>query len=132
MADDILHIKDSYYFEVPRFLWPSHRKSAGEFPSWMVRLDDDYQQWEGAWELWNGVAISMTPSPFGRHAKALTDMAAAFTKGVPQADGSLRAEPVMDVRLVADAVLQMARLPLDVSVPFMTIMARDMPFLGRG
>jgi F-type H+-transporting ATPase subunit a len=46
MADDILHIKDSYYFEVPRFLWPSHRKSASEFPSWMVRLDDDYQQWE--------------------------------------------------------------------------------------
>jgi hypothetical protein len=53
-------------------------------------------------------------------------------KGVSQADGSMKAEPVMDVRLVADAVLQMARLPLDVSVPFMTIMARDMPFLGRG
>ncbi|MCA3453479.1 MAG: SDR family oxidoreductase [Rhodobacter sp.] len=63
---------------------------------------------------------------------AATDMVAAMPKGVPQADGSLRAEPVMDVRLVADAVLQMARLPLDVSVPFMTIMARDMPFLGRG
>ena len=63
---------------------------------------------------------------------AATDMVAAMPKGVPQADGSLKAEPVMDVRLVADAVLQMARLPLDVSVPFMTIMARDMPFLGRG
>ncbi len=63
---------------------------------------------------------------------AATDMVAAMPKGVPQADGSMKAEPVMDVRLVADAVLQMARLPLDVSVPCMTIMARDMPFLGRG
>ena len=63
---------------------------------------------------------------------AATDMAAAMPKGVPQADGSMRAEPVMDVALVADAVMQMARLPLDVNVPFMTIMARDMPFIGRG
>lgn len=46
---------------------------------------DDYQQWEGSWELWNGVAISMTPSPFGRHAKALTDMAAAFKQAVDRA-----------------------------------------------
>ena len=63
---------------------------------------------------------------------ALTDMAAGFTKGVVQADGSTKIEPVMDVAHVADAVLQMARLPLDVNVPFMTIMARDMPFIGRG
>jgi NAD(P)-dependent dehydrogenase (short-subunit alcohol dehydrogenase family) len=63
---------------------------------------------------------------------AATDMVAAMPKGVPQADGAMKAEPVMDVRLVADAVLNMARLPLEVSVPFMTIMARDMPFLGRG
>jgi NAD(P)-dependent dehydrogenase (short-subunit alcohol dehydrogenase family) len=63
---------------------------------------------------------------------ALTDMAAGFTKGVAQADGSTRVEPVMDVAHVADAVLQMARLPLDVNVPFMTIMARDMPYIGRG
>ena len=63
---------------------------------------------------------------------ALTDMAAGFTKGVVQADGSTRIEPVMDVAHVAEAVLQMARLPLDVNVPFMTIMARDMPYIGRG
>lgn len=63
---------------------------------------------------------------------AATDMVAAMPKGVPQADGSLKPEPVMDVRHVADAVLHMAGLPLEVSVPFMTIMARDMPFLGRG
>jgi NAD(P)-dependent dehydrogenase (short-subunit alcohol dehydrogenase family) len=63
---------------------------------------------------------------------AATDMAAPMAKGVPQADGTLKVEPLMDVTLVAEAVLHMARLPLDVNVPFMTIMARDMPFLGRG
>ena len=63
---------------------------------------------------------------------ALTDMAAGFTKGVTQADGSVRVEAVMDVAHVATAVLQMANLPLEVNVPFMTIMARDMPYIGRG
>ena len=63
---------------------------------------------------------------------ALTEMAAAFPGGVPQADGSIRAEPVMDVAHVADAVLHMAGLPLSVNIPFLTIMARDMPFVGRG
>ena len=63
---------------------------------------------------------------------ALTDMASKFTSGVPQADGSVRPEPVMDVAEVAAAVLQMASLPLSVNVPFMTIMARDMPYIGRG
>jgi NAD(P)-dependent dehydrogenase (short-subunit alcohol dehydrogenase family) len=63
---------------------------------------------------------------------ALTDMAAAFTKGVPQADGATRVEPVMDVDHVARMVLHMASLPLDVNTPFVTIMARDMPYIGRG
>jgi NAD(P)-dependent dehydrogenase (short-subunit alcohol dehydrogenase family) len=63
---------------------------------------------------------------------ALTDLAVKFTKGVPQADLSIKTEPVMDVGHVADAVLHMANLPLQVSIPFMTIMARDMPYLGRG
>ena len=63
---------------------------------------------------------------------ALTEMAAAFTKGVPQADGSIRVEPVMEADHVAEAVLHMASLPLTVNIPFLTIMARDMPFLGRG
>ena len=63
---------------------------------------------------------------------ALTDMAAGFTKGVTQADGQMRIEAVMDVAHVADAVLHMAGLPLDVNVPFMTVMARDMPYIGRG
>jgi NAD(P)-dependent dehydrogenase (short-subunit alcohol dehydrogenase family) len=63
---------------------------------------------------------------------ALTDMAARFTRGVPQADGSIRAEPVMDVDHVAGMVLHMASLPLDVNTPFVTIMARDMPYIGRG
>ena len=63
---------------------------------------------------------------------ALTDMARAFTKGVPQANGQIAIEAVMDVTHVADAVLHMASLPLEVNVPFITIMARDMPYLGRG
>lgn len=63
---------------------------------------------------------------------AMTDMAARFTAGVPQADGSIRAEPVMDVEHVARMVLHMASLPLEVNTPFVTIMARDMPYIGRG
>ena len=63
---------------------------------------------------------------------ALTGMAEAFTRGVPQADGTIRAEPVMDVDHVAQAVLHMADLPRDVNIPFMTLMARDMPYIGRG
>ena len=63
---------------------------------------------------------------------ALTQMAARFQTGVPQADGQIKIEPVMDVGHVAEAVLNMARLPLDVNVPFITIMARDMPYIGRG
>ncbi|QYK41635.1 MAG: SDR family oxidoreductase [Paracoccaceae bacterium] len=63
---------------------------------------------------------------------AASDMTQAMVKGVPQADGSLRPEPVMDVALVARAVVQMADLPLDVNTQFMTIMATKMPFVGRG
>lgn len=63
---------------------------------------------------------------------AATEMAAAFPKGTRQANGDIRTEPVMDVDHVARAVAQMAALPLNVNVPFMTIMARDMPYIGRG
>jgi len=63
---------------------------------------------------------------------AASDMTGAMSKGVPQADGTLRPEPVMDVAHVADAVCHMADLPLDANVQFMTIMATGMPFIGRG
>ena len=63
---------------------------------------------------------------------ALTEMAAVMTRGVPQANGSLAVEPVMDVQHVARAVLHMAALPLDTDILFMTIMATKMPFVGRG
>ena len=63
---------------------------------------------------------------------ALTAMAQAFTQGVPQADGAIKAEAVMDARHVADAVLHMAGLPLGVNIPFITLMANSMPFIGRG
>ena len=61
-----------------------------------------------------------------------TEMTARMASGVPQADGSRKPEPVMDVRHVADAVLYMASLPLDANVQFMTVMATNMPFVGRG
>ena len=63
---------------------------------------------------------------------ALTDMAQAMTTGMPQPDGSIRAEAVMDVRHVASSVLHMANLPLDANVQFITVMAPKMPFIGRG
>jgi NAD(P)-dependent dehydrogenase (short-subunit alcohol dehydrogenase family) len=63
---------------------------------------------------------------------AESDMTAAISHGVPQADGSVRPEPVFDSRHVADAVLYMAGLPLDANVQFMTITATKMPFIGRG
>ncbi|MGH1414209.1 MAG: SDR family oxidoreductase [Pelagimonas sp.] len=63
---------------------------------------------------------------------ALTDMAQAMTQGVPQADGSIAVEPVMDVAHVASSVLHMANLPLEANVQFMTVMASAMPYIGRG
>lgn len=63
---------------------------------------------------------------------ALTEMTARMTQGVPQADGSLRPEPTMDVAHVADAIVQIADMPLSANVQFMTIMASAMPFIGRG
>lgn len=63
---------------------------------------------------------------------ALTDMARTMTTGMPQADGSMKVEAVMDVAHVAQAVLHMASLPLEVNVQFMNIMATKMPFVGRG
>ncbi|MCR9110218.1 MAG: SDR family oxidoreductase [Rhodobacteraceae bacterium] len=63
---------------------------------------------------------------------ALTDMAAKMTKGVPQADGSIAVEPVMDASNVATSVLHMASLPLEANVQFMTVMASAMPYIGRG
>ena len=61
-----------------------------------------------------------------------TDLTARMARGVPQANGTVAVEPLMDVRHVAEAVLAMARLPLDANVQFMTIMATKMPFVGRG
>jgi NAD(P)-dependent dehydrogenase (short-subunit alcohol dehydrogenase family) len=63
---------------------------------------------------------------------AATDLTEAIAAGVPQADGSVRPEPRMDVAHVARAVLYMAELPLDANVATMTVMATNMPFVGRG
>lgn len=63
---------------------------------------------------------------------AATPMTARMPQGVPQADLSMKEEPVMDVQHVADAILYMANLPLDANVLNMTVMATKMPFVGRG
>ena len=63
---------------------------------------------------------------------AHTDLAARMAQGVPQANGQVAVEPLMDVAHVASAVVYMASLPLDANVQFMTIMATKMPFVGRG
>ena len=63
---------------------------------------------------------------------AATEMTARMTEGVPQANGSVVAEPTMDVENVARAILYMASLPLDANVLFMTVMATKMPLVGRG
>ncbi|MCL4148488.1 UNVERIFIED_CONTAM: hypothetical protein GTU68_032139 [Idotea baltica] len=65
----------------------------------------------------------------GNTASAMTD---AMGEGVPQADGSIKPEPTMDTKHVANAVVNMASLPLDANVLNMTIMATKMPLVGRG
>jgi len=63
---------------------------------------------------------------------AATDMTAKMSGGVPQADGSMAAEPTMDIANVADSIVYMAGLPLNANVQFLTVMATKMPFIGRG
>jgi NADP-dependent 3-hydroxy acid dehydrogenase YdfG len=63
---------------------------------------------------------------------AATDLTEHFGQGMPQANGSIAAEPTFDPQHVADAVLYMASLPLDTNVQFLTITATKMPYIGRG
>jgi NAD(P)-dependent dehydrogenase (short-subunit alcohol dehydrogenase family) len=63
---------------------------------------------------------------------ALTELAARMGKGVPQANGQIAVEPLMDVGIVGQSVLYMANLPLEANVLFHTVMATKMPFVGRG
>jgi NAD(P)-dependent dehydrogenase (short-subunit alcohol dehydrogenase family) len=61
-----------------------------------------------------------------------TDMANRMAKGVPQANGEIKPEPLMDVNIVGQSVLYMANLPKEANVLFHTVMATKMPFVGRG
>jgi NAD(P)-dependent dehydrogenase (short-subunit alcohol dehydrogenase family) len=63
---------------------------------------------------------------------AMTELAARMAKGVPQANGEIAIEPLMDVEIVGQSVLYMANLPLEANVLFHTVMATKMPFVGRG
>jgi NAD(P)-dependent dehydrogenase (short-subunit alcohol dehydrogenase family) len=73
--------------------------------------------------------IAVGQIDIGNAASAMTD---AMATGMPQANGTIAPEPVIDVAIVADAVRHMASLPLAANVQFMTIMATRMPFIGRG
>jgi NAD(P)-dependent dehydrogenase (short-subunit alcohol dehydrogenase family) len=63
---------------------------------------------------------------------AATEMVTQIAKGVPQANGDIAPEPVMEVAHVAQSVLHIASLPLESNVQFMTVMATKMPYVGRG
>jgi NAD(P)-dependent dehydrogenase (short-subunit alcohol dehydrogenase family) len=63
---------------------------------------------------------------------AVTEMAARMAKGVPQANGEIKPEPMMDVNIVGQSVLYMANLPPEANILFHTVMATKMPFVGRG
>jgi NAD(P)-dependent dehydrogenase (short-subunit alcohol dehydrogenase family) len=63
---------------------------------------------------------------------AATEMAQRMATGVPQANGEIAIEPLMDVNIVGQSVLYMANLPLEANVLFHTVMATKMPFVGRG
>ena len=63
---------------------------------------------------------------------AMTDLASLMAKGVPQANGEMAIEPLIDVAIVGQSVLYMANLPLEANVLFHTVMATKMPFVGRG
>lgn len=63
---------------------------------------------------------------------AASDMTTQISQGVPQADGSIKGEPTINVQHIGDAVVHMAQLPLEANILFMNIMATTMPFVGRG
>ncbi|VXA97120.1 3-oxoacyl-ACP reductase [Burkholderia sp. 8Y] len=63
---------------------------------------------------------------------ALTELSERMSRGVPQANGEIAVEPMMDVKIVGQSVLYMANLPLEANVLFHTVMATKMPFVGRG
>jgi len=63
---------------------------------------------------------------------ASTEMTERMERGILQANGAVAVEPTMEARHIADAVVYMANLPLSVNVPFITVMANGMPFMGRG
>jgi NAD(P)-dependent dehydrogenase (short-subunit alcohol dehydrogenase family) len=63
---------------------------------------------------------------------AMTELASRMAKGVPQANGEIAVEPLIDADIVGQSVLYMASLPLEANVLFHTVMATKMPFVGRG
>ena len=94
----------------------------------------------GWWLVWRGegvwgcgfVALFALTRLATARPRARAELAARMAKGVPQANGELAIEPLIDVKIVGQSVLYMANLPLEANVLFHTIMATKMPFVGRG
>jgi len=82
---------------------------------------------KGLLQLGNSYVVA--PAPTGN---AATDLAAPMARGIPQANGDIAVEPLMDVAIVGKSIVYMASLPLEANVMFHTVMATKMPFAGRG
>ena len=138
MASDILHIKDGYFFEIPRVLWKSNRVEAKGFPFWFVRLDSDYQSWEAdtivtgltdigvdsvnlsglkkTWEDWQHLSPKNTGWPLDAYLEkeAATAISLAntwSTKNVPRATDKYQAYIATNPRPEIDWFIQMQKSP---------------------
>jgi Uma2 family endonuclease len=67
---------------------------------------DDYQQWEGDWELWNGIAVSMSPRPFGSHQRTATELLIALRRELQRADCSAEATYELDWSIGQDTIIR--------------------------
>ncbi len=139
MASDILHIKDGYFFEIPRILWKSNSEKAKDFPTWFVRLDSDYQSWEAdkivsglseigvdsvdlsglkkTWEDWQHVGSKSAGWPLDAYlekeaATAITNATTWATKNAPTATDKYRAYKASNLRPEVDWFIQMQKSPI--------------------
>lgn len=86
---------------------PSPGPEMSTAPEYQPRYTvDDYQLWQGDWELWNGVAVAMTPSPFGRHSKLLIDVGAMLKSAVEAEDCDATVLGEIDWIVSQDTVLR--------------------------
>ena len=138
MASDILHIKDGYFFEVPRVLWRSNRETASAFPAWFVRLDSDFQSWEAdamiaeltemgvdsltlsvlksTWQAWQHESAKTAGWPLDAYlekkaAATLADASKWSTENAPKASDSYQAYLSSNPTPAIDWFIQLQKSP---------------------